>query len=433
MYLIHASCACAAGPEHEPELGRILLCSYQTIDVDVWCFCQSVVCRVRELMTLRSGVVGERSTSRGSHLACTLPAFHTALESQEGTLALFRAMLPYRELRALLRCPQQSSVLRSKSPESAMDNDNEVLGQLGGFALGEVFKDLGIDTGDGINTVRGQLGLGKSSNAFSRDTIYGGKFVDAADDDDDDGSDQDKDDLEAEVDREMYDEKWQTKASSRAQPARGGGQQQTLMRGEEDDFDDDDDNEDAGGAGQARVGQHASQPGDTATVIKQEPGDDNMFGDVPFDQNSMANANLDRMSIDPVPPPQPRRPVDVKELFPSFDYGKTLDFTELFSTTYRPRKRQKTAAEGSKGKQSGPQVETSMTNAVSISVPIPFAREIPRSRSTRDALVAPLKPSTRSSALRDLLIQAQEREREEWEDEGSSDEELLKAIEVSDD
>lgn len=35
------------------------------------------------------------------------------------------------------------------------------------------------------------------------------------------------------------------------------------------------------------------------------------------------------------------------------------------------------------------------------------------------------------TGIRALLVSAQERDREEWEDEGSSDEELLKAIEVS--
>lgn len=64
-------------------------------------------------------------------------------------------------------------------------------------------------------------------------------------------------------------------------------------------------------------------------------------------------------------------------------------------------------------------------------VTFPGPQELPRSKSTRDALVAPLKPSTRSTALRDLLFQAQDRQREEWEDEGSSDEELIKAIEKS--
>jgi transcription initiation factor TFIID subunit 1 len=246
-----------------------------------------------------------------------------------------------------------------------MDNDNEVLGQLGGFALGEVFKDLGIDTGDGINTVRGQLGLGKSSNALSRDAIYGGKFVDAGedDDDDDDDDDEDKDDLEAQVDREMYDEKWQSTATSSrtTQLATGGGQPQKLMRGEVDDFDDDDDEEEedqGNGPNESRsanidtAGQQIpSQLGASSTMtIKQEPTDDNYYGNnVTFDQSTLDEANADRMSVDPVPAPQPRRPVDVKELFPSFDYGKTLDFTELFSTSYRPRKRQKTATDGSKG------------------------------------------------------------------------------------
>lgn len=63
-------------------------------------------------------------------------------------------------------------------------------------------------------------------------------------------------------------------------------------------------------------------------------------------------------------------------------------------------------------------------------VALPTADELPRARSTRDVLVAPLRPLTRDSRLRNLLIESREKEREPWEDEGSSDEELIKAIEV---
>lgn len=41
-----------------------------------------------------------------------------------------------------------------------------------------------------------------------------------------------------------------------------------------------------------------------------------------------------------------------------------------------------------------------------------------------------MKPITRESPLRALLIESQDRVKEDWEDAGDSDEELMKAIEV---
>lgn len=226
-----------------------------------------------------------------------------------------------------------------------MDNDDgQVLGQLGGFALGEVFKDLGIDTGDGISSVQGQLGL-SSTSAFSRDTIYGGKFVDAGGDDDDDDDDIGSDDLEAEVDREMYDEKWEKQGSKAVAASTGGGQQQKLMRGEEDDFDEYDDEDEPSAPAAPAQGDA------TMTAVKEEPRDDldTLFG-FGNGQTEQSQQTQDvRMSIEPIAPAAPVKQADVKELFPSFDYGKTLDFTELFSSSYRPRKRQKTEFVGAKG------------------------------------------------------------------------------------
>lgn len=64
-------------------------------------------------------------------------------------------------------------------------------------------------------------------------------------------------------------------------------------------------------------------------------------------------------------------------------------------------------------------------------VALPASDELPRARTTRDLLVAPLKPSTRESRLRSLLIDSKEKVEQDWEDEGSSDEELMGAISVS--
>ena len=41
-----------------------------------------------------------------------------------------------------------------------------------------------------------------------------------------------------------------------------------------------------------------------------------------------------------------------------------------------------------------------------------------------------MKPIVKDSRLRSLLIESQERVREAWEEEGDSDEELIRAIEV---
>lgn len=61
---------------------------------------------------------------------------------------------------------------------------------------------------------------------------------------------------------------------------------------------------------------------------------------------------------------------------------------------------------------------------------MPAQDELPRAKSTRDLLLAPMKPIVKNSRLRNLLIESQERVREPWEDEGDSDEELIRAIEV---
>lgn len=63
-------------------------------------------------------------------------------------------------------------------------------------------------------------------------------------------------------------------------------------------------------------------------------------------------------------------------------------------------------------------------------VALPELDDLPRSKSTRDALLAPMRALKRVSRLRALLTESQTQEREEWEDEGTSDEELMAALEV---
>lgn len=209
--------------------------------------------------------------------------------------------------------------------------DAEAAAQLGGLALGEVFKDLGLEGSDALGTVSSQLGVSTSSAAFSRDSIYNGKFVDEAPDDEGGAAF----DLEAQVDRDMYDEKYLGRGAQSVKKSGGAA----LMRGEEDDFDDDDDEdeemEDAT-AGRAKV--------------KQEPRDedDDLFGSGDDDDEAGQQGAPagERMSVEPLAPPPMMKQANVKDLFPDFDYGKTLDFTDLFGT--RPRKKQKTKTEAVK-------------------------------------------------------------------------------------
>jgi len=187
--------------------------------------------------------------------------------------------------------------------------DEDVVGQLGGFALGEVLKDLDIDSSY-ISGGLSSLGLPSASSAhLSKDSIYKGKFVD------EDGEDEDaREDWEAEVDQELYDEKW-AKGAAKAKASNSKG----LMRGEEEDFDEDDEEEEGGG--EARV------------QVKEEPQDDGrgLFGsDYDEDRGEAEQADV-------IPPPPPAKRANVKDLFPTFEPGKVLDFTDLFVA--RPRKK----------------------------------------------------------------------------------------------
>lgn len=186
---------------------------------------------------------------------------------------------------------------------------DDVIGQLGGFALDEVLSSLQLPAAG----VKDQLGV--SNAAFSRESIYAGKFVD-----DDDGDDE-REDYEAIVDKEMYSEKWSAKPTG---AAAGGGAK--LLRGEEDDFDDDDEEEEGSGA--------------AAVKVKQEAMDeDDLFGDG-------GEERYQETSVEPIAPPPPIQQVRVQDVFPDFEYGKVLDFTDLFAT--RPRKRRRQRYEGVK-------------------------------------------------------------------------------------
>ncbi len=227
--------------------------------------------------------------------------------------------------------------------------DSDAIGQLGGLALGEVLSQLDLDR-DALSAVQNQLGLGGA--AFSRESIYNDKF------EEDEQQDDSRTDYETIINKEMESEKYQRQGQASVNKTAG------LVRGEEDDFDEDDEDEEsvpAGGAG-AEAGSMEVEPAAAAVQVKREAsedydddddddGGDGLFGDGDDDEPEAEPAPAVGEGAEPAPTappspafepiaaPPPMKQVDVKDLFPRFDKGKTLDFTELFST--RPRKRAK--------------------------------------------------------------------------------------------
>lgn len=195
--------------------------------------------------------------------------------------------------------------------------DKEVVGQLGGFALGEVLQSLNLDSST-IAAANSRLGV--SNAAFTRDSIYNGKFVDDVDE---------ETDLEAQVDREMDKEKYLKKGMKVVAAA------PVLMRGEEDEYDEYDEEEEGKGGAQVQVKDEPMEDdseglfGPRTTMAEDASGDEREEGEERYRETSAVI----------IAPPPPLKTVDVKHLFPTFEYGKVLDFTDLFSQ--RPRRRQK--------------------------------------------------------------------------------------------
>ncbi|GAA5861842.1 hypothetical protein JCM8547_008572 [Rhodosporidiobolus lusitaniae] len=280
--------------------------------------------------------------------------------------------------------------------------DADVASTLSGFALGEVLSSLDLDP-SALGAVQSQLGI-KRTNAFNRDSIYNDKFAD--DDLDDEDLEDDREDFEAMIDREMREERFgkktqvgTSKAAGTGGAAVGGGR---LLRGEEDDFDEDYDEED--------------EPMADAKAVKTEPRDDDddadLFGS-PSPEPTAQQQQQRSMEVEQLAPP-PAKKVDVKELFPSFEYGAKLDFTELFGM--RPRKKRRVATEG-------------------VKLALPNLTELSRAKSSRDALLAPLRPfpASKDDGVRKLLLEAKVESMREagqtvGEQEGDEDEELLKAV-----
>ncbi|GAA6008913.1 hypothetical protein JCM11491_003833 [Sporobolomyces phaffii] len=281
-----------------------------------------------------------------------------------------------------------------------MDAD---IATLSGFALGEVLSSLDLDA-SALSSVQSQLGL-HGTNKISKASIYADKFAD--DDLDDDDLDDDREDYEAMIDREMREEQagakkkkqQQQKARPGAPPAR------QLLRGEEDDFDEDDDEDEP------------MQDGQLDARVKAEPADDDdLFGGSDSSPGPKPTQAQDPMQVEDLAAP-PAKKVDVKDLFPSFEYGKTLEFTDLFGM--RPRKKRRMAKEG-------------------IKLALPATTELSRPKSSRDLLLAPLRPLP-PLAKGDELVRAMLREaraegmRESGaaigDEEESEGEELRKAVE----
>ncbi|BGP00755.1 Atypical/TAF1 protein kinase [Rhodotorula toruloides ATCC 204091] len=270
--------------------------------------------------------------------------------------------------------------------------DGDIASTLSGFALNEVLSSLDLDA-SALGAVQSQLGI-KGTNAFSRDSIYADRFADDDGGLDDEDLEDDREDFEAMIDREMREEKYGKKgAASGASSAAAGGRGR-LLRGEDDDFDEDYD-EDEGTA-------------DERTRVKDEPMDDTLFG-----SPSPAPAQHQPMEVEKLAPP-PAKKIDVKDLFPSFEHGKTLEFTELFAM--RPRKKRRVATDG-------------------VKLALPTLSEVPRARSSRDALLAPLRslPPSKDDHVRQMLLQAKAESMRDavkaaGEEEGSEDEELRKTI-----
>lgn len=246
--------------------------------------------------------------------------------------------------------------------------DADIASTLSGFALGEVFNSLDLDTSS-LGAVQSQLGI-RGNAALNRDAIYADRFaddgLDGLDDDDGDDLDDEREDFEAMIDREMREEREGKPTAGARGPsqgqatgagaggAAGAGKGAALLRGEEDDFDEDYDEE------EPAAGDRDQPMPDAEPRVKEEPLDapdlyssaaPTPVGDAqpvtpsqPADKSESQFQPLS-MQLENLAPP-PSRQVDVKELFPTFEPGKTLAFTDLFAM--RPRKKRRVAGEGVK-------------------------------------------------------------------------------------
>lgn len=200
--------------------------------------------------------------------------------------------------------------------------DDSAIAELGGFALSEVLSSLDPSLSEFTSSLS-SFGLSSASAAgFSRDAIYNAKFMD-------DDDDQDGDDLEDQVDKEMYDEKFSKSSGP------GGSKKAGLVRGEEDDFDDDDDDEEG-------EEEKPIIPLDSAVEEEEEEQDAPTQSSAELAQQRKEErmlARINKRGLKDATANATNTTAVVKELFPAFEKGKTLAFTDLFGT--RPRKRRR--------------------------------------------------------------------------------------------
>ncbi len=270
-----------------------------------------------------------------------------------------------------------------------MEDEQNAALHLGGLALGNVLRDLGIDEQHQGDLER--LGIASGSGRIKQEDIYNDRF---ADDDDDLGSSYRQNgssskDWETEVDdemrREFADEHDSEERAALDRYYRQGmaqlEQPRARLRGEDDDFDDDESDEDDVPLSQQQPGSsttsasqangHATQAngfarfGDGMIRVKEERDDDNDMAylsgpmSTPSAAPQVASSGLvlptsrsPRQDSPQTPPSQqqpfmsgapPSRPyIDMEEVrqhFPDFEPGKILNFTELFAT--RPPKKRK--------------------------------------------------------------------------------------------
>ncbi|GAC99507.1 transcription initiation factor [Pseudozyma hubeiensis SY62] len=271
-----------------------------------------------------------------------------------------------------------------------MEDEQNAALHLGGLALGNVLRDLGIDEDQQTDLER--LGIASGSGRIKQEDIYNDRF---ADEDDDLGDGYRRNgsstkDWETEVDdemrRELASERDSEERAELDRYYRQGlaqlEQPRAPLRGEQDDFDDSDEAEDVPLSQHTPRGQsngHSTHTNGFARFsegmikVKEERDDDSDMAFLsapmpassgaapsPFTPLALPSARATRHDSPQTPPPPshqsfidaapPARPYvdmdEVRQHFPDFEPGKILNFTDLFAT--RPPKKRKLGSAAAK-------------------------------------------------------------------------------------
>ncbi|MCO5588229.1 hypothetical protein L7F22_042184 [Adiantum nelumboides] len=204
-----------------------------------------------------------------------------------------------------------------------MDDDNGAITQLGDLALGNLLTELGVEANNA--DVSRLVGGAKSrpTQLLEQDQIYNERYAD---------DDIDLGDLPVDHSSGQQDEEVTTNGSTsynREKYMRMGldalSKSKSRIRGEDDDFDED---ADAEGEEDESYDVPLNQQQQSQSIkVKEEPVDVVM-------QSPPSSPS------EPTPPPAlAPQPVDVKQLWPGFEEGAILNFTDLFTSA--PRKRRK--------------------------------------------------------------------------------------------